>query len=846
MRAWGLAPFALLCAVACGGDHAPPSSTVTTERCSYVPLVPTAGAGGTVTAGALTAGAADRVLHIPVGTALGGYTGRAGFLSSAGTVDARKVAQSGAFNPSIGVTVAPRVKALALTAGAETVILLKADMIFAYEGLLFDVEQRLGAEYAGKVVFATSHSHSAWAQFTGHGPLKLGSGQLRDLVYRRFLDALEGAARDALAARVPAQLGIFHTAAFDPGDVINRDRRGENNELPGGARGDDHLALIRVDTTDGTPIAMVPVFGEHPTINDQDNPFATADAIGGLERALQEQFDSKVVVMHLQSAGADSAAVGHGGVECTLRPGKPSDPCFRWAGEEGHGRGAITEIMAAYAQAGTAMESSLELEMLSRSIETGPRPETFAIRQGALTYAPFDGTTLPDGIVYEGTALKSPIDEFNAPVGAALCETAAPMFPAAQIPGTEGTLPYGSCLKLEVAGEILGPIFKIDFGVDATHPVCETTRTTISALRIGDYVFGTLPGEVSILIADLVREKSPVGAARTIVLGYAQGHVGYMLRPEDWVLGGYEPSVTFWGPLEAEYITEQLLALIPLAMTPTREDGTVGGAARVATATMTETIPVDDPAPLAGTVPDPIPAVTWARTGTPAQGQPAAQIPRVAGIATFAWAGDDPQVKTPQVTLEVETTPGGGSFVPVTRRSGRLVDDAELVLAYTPSPLQRSGSTPQTHMWVVEWQAVPWLGTVDRDGLNARGGVPLARYRFRVEGNGWTMTSNPFEVIAGGLVAGPVQRTGGNVRVTVAWHAPKGWRLMDMQLPSNQPVPVRSQNVTLTLLDAAGVAVSSDVVASNAQGGAQVADVATAAMVRVTDRFGNVATSAIP
>ncbi len=56
-------------------------------------------------------------------------------------------------------------------------------MIFAYEGLLFDVEQRLGAEYAGKVVFATSHSHSARAQFTGHAPLKLGSGQLRDRVY---------------------------------------------------------------------------------------------------------------------------------------------------------------------------------------------------------------------------------------------------------------------------------------------------------------------------------------------------------------------------------------------------------------------------------------------------------------------------------------------------------------------------------------------------------------------------------------------------------------------------------------------------------------------------------------
>src|SRR5687767_11013734 len=138
MRALG--PLLALFLVACGGDDGGPDTGVTTELCNYVPLAPTAGAGGTVTAGALTAGAAERVLHVPVGTALGGYTGRAGFLSSAGSVDARKVAQSGTFNPSIGVTNAPRVKALALTAGGETVLILKGDMIFAYEGMLFDIE----------------------------------------------------------------------------------------------------------------------------------------------------------------------------------------------------------------------------------------------------------------------------------------------------------------------------------------------------------------------------------------------------------------------------------------------------------------------------------------------------------------------------------------------------------------------------------------------------------------------------------------------------------------------------------------------------------------------------------
>ncbi len=806
---------------------------ITTDHCTYEALTPTARAGGTVTAGALTAGTADLALDVPVGTALGGYTGRAGFLSSAGNVDTRKIPMSGTFNPSIGVTAAPRVKALALTAGDETVVMLKIDTIFAYEGMLFDIEQRLGPAFAGKVLLATSHSHSAWAQATGHGPLKLGSGQLRAIAYQRFVDTAVAAAEAALAARAPATLGVFMTSQFDPTDQISRDRRPDNDFIPGGTK-DVHFAMLRVDTAAGVPLAMVPVFGEHPTLNGEDNPFASADAVGGLERVLAEQFDERVLVMHLQSAGADVSAVGHGGIDCAVKPGKASDPCFSWTGEEGHGRAAVTELMAAWAAAGTAMQGSLALEMLTRSIETGPDPSSFAIRGGTVTYAPFDGVTLPDGVIMDGASIASPVDEFNAPVGAALCETPEPMFPAAQILGTEGLLPYGSCLRLELAAEILEPIFRIDFGVDATHPVCEMTRTTVSALRIGDYLIGTLPGEVSVLISNLVREKSPA-PDKTIVVGYAQGHVGYMLRPEDWVLGGYEPSVSFWGPLAAERITEKMLALMPLALSPAREDGTTEGTTRVATQTIVDGLEKDEPAMMAGTVPATVPAQVWTRTGTPAQAQPAAQVPRVSGIATFVWIGDDPQSQTPHVTLEREVT--AGVYAPATRRSGRAVDDGELVLAYTPLPLQRSG--PQTHYWAVEWQAVPWVGAPGLDALGDRGGVGLGTYRFHVEGKGWTVDSAPFAVVAGGLSLATPTLAGSTLSVVVRWHAPAGWRLMDMDVRSNLPVPVRGQEVTVEQLDGGGAVLGSTVVTTTAGGVASVASLATAVTIRVRDRFGN-------
>lgn len=847
MRALGLACVLVLTS-ACGDDGpAPPDApVVTTELCTYVPVAATANATGSVTAGALTAGAADRVLDVPVGTALGGYTARSGFLGSAGVVDSRSVKLSGSFNPSIGVTSAPRVKVVALTAGGETVLIVKVDLIFTYEGMVFDLEQRLGAEYAGKVMIASSHSHSAWAQFTAHGPLKLGSGELRDVVYKRLLDTMEVASRDALAARRPAKLGVHFDGNWDPTDLVNRDRRGDNDDLPNGDKKDDKMYMLRLDGMDDAPIAAMFVFGEHGTLNDDDNPFASTDATGALERVFQEQFDEEVVVMHLQSAGGDNSPTGHGRFDCTVKPGKPGDPCFLWGVEEGHGRAALPLLAAAYTAAGATMRDTLEIEMVTRSIETGPLPESFAIRDGALSYTAFDGVTEPDREILVGGEVKSPIDEFNAPVGAALCETDTAMFPSAAIPGTEGLLPYGSCLRLDLAAPILGPIFKLDFQVDETHPVCESTRTTISALRLGDYVFGTMPGELTVMLAEHLRSKSTIAADHLILVGYAQGHVGYLLRPEDWLRGGYESTITFWGPLEAERIGEQLLGLLPLAMTSAREDVGSTSATRVAVPVMVDGLEVDNPAPDAGTVPATVPAETWSRIGTLASAQPAATISRISGIATFAWYGDDPQVKTPRVTLQYEAVANSGNFANVRRKSGRVVEDAELVLAYTPVPLVRTSGTPQHHVWVAEWQAVPWVGAAGIDALEQRGAVPAGRYRFHVEGAGWMVDSTPFTVEPGGLAIGSALRTGGEIVATAQYSAPNGWRLMHMTQLSNQPVALGGTMVKVQLLAGTAPVGVEQTVTSDANGVVRVPDNVAATAVRLTDLYGNTQTRTLP
>jgi len=83
--------------------------------------------------------------------------------------------------------------------------------------------------------------------------------------------------------------------------------------------------------------------------------------------------------------------------------------------------------------------------------------------------------------------------------------------------------------------------------------------------------------------------------------------------------------------------------------------------------------------------------------------------------------------------------------------------------------------------------------------------------------------------------------------ITVAWtwFAPKGWRLMDMNLNSNQPVPVRDQAITVALLDSGGTTLSTSNPSSDDNGNVTVTDNANAVMAKVTDRFGNTTTAPI-
>src|SRR5262249_14372083 len=135
--------------------------------------------------------------------------------------------------------------------------------------------------------------------------------------------------------------------------------------------------------------------------------------------------------------------------------------------------------------------------------------------------------------------------------------------------------PYSSCLELSKGRDIVFGLF----GVTDTSPLplCDTVRATATAVRFtgtdsGDWLMVTAPGEPTAPFASYLRGRSPAGPDKTLLIGYADDHIGYLLTAEDWLMGGYEPSINLWGPLEGEMIIDGVIDTAKIAWTPERED----------------------------------------------------------------------------------------------------------------------------------------------------------------------------------------------------------------------------------------------------------------------------------
>ena len=822
-----------------------------------------------ITPGPPRAGVAERPIDFPVGAPLGGYSSRCSYLGGDGEVDKRQSAYSLAFSSSAGIQTRPMAKALWLENGDQHLVILKADVIYSYDNLVEAVEDELiaatGEDLDGRVTIAASHTHNAPANFSDQIHFYLGGDRYNEEVFRRFVASLTEAALAAYDSRDTARIGLSIATDWDPEDRVYHDRRKENDALavwddaePGYGK-DPHLWMLRVDDADGDPLGVFFNFGVHGTSLGNDNAMISTDSTGHIELALQERFDTPVVVSHLQGAGGDASPSGdsaHGQEYAVL---------------EGLGEAAADTLYAQWEATATSADP-ISLETVSHAIPQS-LDQIAVSRDGAVDwrYAAFnpDDSFVPDDIIYdESGEIISPIDEFNVQYGGVFCGYNDPLISA----GTIGSAiyPYNGCMNVELISFVLNGIFSLeDFweGGEAPLPLPSSLQANTTASLIGDLtittpegdtltddlLIGFFPGETTAMYTEQFRRRAQaeLGISYAMVVGYAQDHEGYLLIPEDWLLGGYEPNINVWGPLQGEHIMEGMLEAADQLLTEAREPQDPQGLWQPTTYPERDlpTLAPDTTA-AAGQALDAVPDYLFVPPAltlpSEAKGdealiavQPPAEVPRVQGIAQLVWEGGDPGVDTPLVVLEREE---GGVWEEVTTPSGRAVtsDLPDILLTYTPDPLYPFDA-PQQHTWWASWQAV--------DHAFDRPGMPTGTYRLHVYGHSydggaetWPWPSTDYEVISStfAVTTAAVSLSATEDSIS-AWLAGPSWgyRLVDMEGSSAGANPLTGATLSWLLSD--GTTIEDDAIATSSGGITTFAvtapDDATYAIV--TDAYGN-------
>jgi len=183
------------------------------------------------------------------------------------------------------------------------------------------------------------------------------------------------------------------------------------------------------------------------------------------------------------------------------------------------------------------------------------------------------------------------------------------------------------------------------------------TWADIAAIQIGDLGLVTLPGEPLTSVGVDLRDRAVAltGLSQVWVLGYAQGYLGYLLHPEDFLLGGYEGSGALWGPGLGQYLVDRGVEIM----------GHLLDATRPLSFRPLPLPPADDVSSEQIVYEEALGLVSWNLEPTRDD----------RGIWSAEWIGGDPSVETPLVILEYAIINQAGdveSWVPLTHTSGLI------------------------------------------------------------------------------------------------------------------------------------------------------------------------------
>lgn len=110
--------------------------------------------------------------------------------------------------------------------------------------------------------------------------------------------------------------------------------------------------------------------------------------------------------------------------------------------------------------------------------------------------------------------------------------------------------------------EAAGPEYGVDeSNVKALIETLFPAESYLGVLRLGDVVAVAIPGEMfSKLGLEIKAALRKAGAKHPIVVGLGNEWISYMMPPEEYHQGGYEPGVSFYGEQLGPVVVEQAIA----------------------------------------------------------------------------------------------------------------------------------------------------------------------------------------------------------------------------------------------------------------------------------------------
>ncbi|MEZ4329131.1 MAG: hypothetical protein R3B40_28145 [Polyangiales bacterium] len=397
-----------------------------------------------------------------------------------------------------------------LRGGARSVVLLASmDLLAIHDALASALRTKL-AERTGvppeAIALTCIHSHSS--------PLgsALASSPPAQHAFLAHLEAqLLSAADEAVRALAPATLGRATGRV-----VIGHNRRevasdgriviGTNPDGPL----DPDLDVLVVRAEGGRPLATLVNHACHPTILSPLNRRASAEWPGEMRRHMEAR--GAGTVLFLQGATGDV------------------DPNHRWLRG---GDAAVTRLGRTVAEAALALvEGPLEpvanpcvgaqLEVLPLALDVpAGDPASAAPADHQTSAAAEDAPRGPRPST--STALRA------APRSPALPRHARELSRQTRLPARwadpllDRMYPWAPTAQHEPDGAWVAPL-------------------TLQSLRLGDVALTTCGAELFTTTGQRIKAASP--AARTLVVGYANGMLGYIPPAEDHALGGYEVEMS--------------------------------------------------------------------------------------------------------------------------------------------------------------------------------------------------------------------------------------------------------------------------------------------------------------